>query len=448
MAQTKLTDSTESFVLGDVADGENQVLHKIEQSAAKSEHLISQSFTVADETKSFTTGSWRLELILSDPHRHQKLRSIVYYDLDIQISDPYEYRDKSQFLLVVNASTKNEGILEMRRFIRSELHLSLDIFNISLAGTFIDEESHRSILHNYIGKSIIICGSRVQFFGHTERYNWQLIDPHDMLHLTMNHTGILICDVVDAHAEKSLSQWTQMLNHPVSLRASDTVSCPTHTGRHALLQALEGEADRETFSVGLEHQFKLDNNFRILRRVFQGNTDKRLRRGGEKLAKRLDSELPMRRFVVTTIKQPGVSHTAEEAEEETPSFSMVQKLQKKYQRRNIEQQDKPYARSVGIISVTEGLSKTACCLISHSPIVDDQNVLTNQQMKMMIASFPFYRLSIIFWNIVCSISGNTVGAEAFYRNVTNLELYFGSSGSSDEETDLESIINGEVSSLK
>jgi hypothetical protein len=432
-----------TFVLESVAPGANILMHDIATSQAKSDYNISESFTVADETKVFTTGSYKLELYLSDPHRPEEMRQIVVYDLDIQISEPYEYRENSQFLLVINARTKNEAILAMKKLILSELYLGVDIFNISLAGTFADEETGRSILSKYIGKSIVICGNRVRFFGSAKRYNWDLINPQDVLFLSMNQTGFLICEVLDADAHESLNGWTSMLTFPVGPDIDTVGTLVKHQNRRALVQSLHGESHTSTYTLEQKYQLVLNKNFRTLRRIFQGTTDRRLKRGGKTLAEKLNSKMPMRRFLVTTTKRPGLFQEPAEDHEEVSS-SFAGKIKKKVRNRKMRQQSQKNARSTGIITITEGQSKTACCLVSHSPIVDDFNAITPQQTLMMIASFPFHRLSSIFWNVIRSISLKGVGVEAFYRNLPNLEFSLDSSAS-DDGTDGVKMIDYDVS---
>jgi hypothetical protein len=425
---------TKAFVLESVATEGNLVIHDIALSQAKSEYHISESFTVADEIKAFTTGSYMLELYLSDPHRPTEMRKIVVYDLNIQISEPYKDREDSQFLLVINANTNNEAILAIKKLITSELYLGVDIFNISLAGTFADDETGKSILFKYIGKSIVICGNRCRFFGSAKRYSWDLIDPQDVLFLSMNHTGFLICDVLDAHARKSLEKWTSMLIYPVSHDTHTAGNIVRHQNRQTLLQSLCRESHTDTFDTEKRNQQVLNNNFGILRRIFQGSTDRRLKKDGKTLAKELNSKMPMRRFLVTTIKRPGKTQEPPEDHGDGPS-SFIGKIKKRIGDRKKRQHSRKNARSTGIITVAEGQSRSTCCLVSYSPIVDELNTITPQQISMMIASLPFRRLSSIFWNVICSVSLYGVGVEAFYRNLPNLEFSLDYPDSDNEETE-------------
>lgn len=446
---TRLIDSTRSFVLEGELAGRNFSVRDIDNCRSNQEFGISKSFTVADATEVFSTGSMRLELHLSDPHRPEKLREIVNYEVDIQISEGYEYRENSQFLLVVNAHTEGEAILEMKRLIVSGLHLGVDIFNLSLTGTLANDETEKSVLLNYKGKSIIITGDAFRYFGpETTRYNWDLIDPQDVLLLSMNHTGFLFCGVTDAKAQEGLARWASMLSFPVGPAVDTASMLKGHKDQRALVKSLHADYRATGFNVDLKNQYLLSKRYRTLRRIFRRTTDKRLKKTGEALARELDDQMPTRRFMITSekrsdkVEEPGEKLVNEPIEAPVEDHkgrrSIFGKTQKKHDKGQKGKQAKKKAPSTGIITVAEGLSRTADCVVSHSPIVDDFNIITPHQAMMMVKSLPFYNLASVFWNTVRSIGREGLSAEAAYRNLDGFQRSLDPSriDDYDEETNL------------
>tara|TARA_R110002003_G_scaffold48_37_gene4252 strand:+ start:21914 stop:23083 length:1170 start_codon:yes stop_codon:yes gene_type:complete len=155
-----------------------------------SEVSIAEDFQVSQFVPVFITGYININLMLSDPHTG-KLRSITSFNLPIQISSAYSYNPLSQFLLVINSSTPNKAILQTMDFINNGLHLPVDIFNLSLVGSFRNPETERTVLWNYVGKSIIIFANMINYFQSGMRDVWDLLDPWEANMLARRDTGFL-----------------------------------------------------------------------------------------------------------------------------------------------------------------------------------------------------------------------------------------------------------------
>jgi hypothetical protein len=236
----------------------------MDNSHPRTESGASESFTVAAETKVFSTEFLRLELHLSEPHDPAKMEGIINYEVVIQISEAYKYKEDSQFLLVVIAGTKNEAILETKRLIMSELHLGVDIFNLSLAGTFADDQTERSVLFKYAGKSIIITGNSFRYFGPSTHYNWDLIDPQELLFLSMNHTDFLFCEVLGQKAQGALTKWTNMLSYSIGPDVDTVDTLAQHKHGRTLVLSLHTESPAGSFNLELKNQYLLNKNDRVL----------------------------------------------------------------------------------------------------------------------------------------------------------------------------------------
>jgi hypothetical protein len=411
--KTKLIDRGRQFVLDSAAEGANFMEDALENVIPSAGNTLSESLEVARETRIFSTGNLILELYLSDPHSGE-LRKIMHHNFTIQISEAYEFKPNSQFLLIINASTNDDAVIRMKNFIKSELQLGVDVYNVSLKGTLIDEESRKSVMLKYRRKSIIISGNSFTFFSKHTRYNWELMDPHDVLSLSMDDTSFLFCSVLSSRATDSLKQWLSLLRYPFGLDLTTTESIIEHKSRYTLLESLRKGSSSEQPTLELSYQYTLSNKFRILRRKME----KRLNSHRNAVVRELNTQTPTRRFIVVSEKYypiieeslevekpPGLPESVEFKEEEkSPQTLVEKKIPKK-------------VKSEGTITVAEGLSRTANCIVSLSGILDSHGTITAQQAVMMTATLPTQMLATIFWNIVRSVNSQGINAEAFYRNL-------------------------------
>jgi hypothetical protein len=367
---TKLIDSRRNFVLQS-AEGElNYVQDDVDKLKPAAGSAFGETIMVADDTRPFSTGSLTLELNLSDPHSGT-MRRIMHHKINIQISEGYRFNSTSQFLLVVNASTPNKAITQMQHFIRTQLFLEVDTLNLSLTGSLSDEESNRSALLRYNGKSIIITGNSFTYFSRFKRYNWDLIDPQVARMLLMSRTSFLFCNMSSENAQESLRKWTSLMRYPADLTVEGTDSLVEHNDRKTLLREIRTRSSLHGLSLDLKDQYMPSGKSAIFWTI-EGN----VQRKGKTLSRKLAKLVPMRRFLVTS---------------EEPS--------------------------AGIISVIEGLSRSSNCMSSRLPIVDADGVITRHQVVMMIASIPFHTLAVIFWNIVQSLSSSGITPDIMYRNL-------------------------------
>ena len=374
-ARTKLIDTGRHFVLQSAAEGSDSIIDEIDQIQSADGSAFGESFTVADDTRTFSTGTFILELHLSDPHS-DILRRIMYYEFKIQISEGYGFNSTAQFLLIVNASTNNDAITQIQRFIRTQLHLELDTLNLSLTGTLRDESSQRSTLLNYRSRSIIVTGNSFIYFSKHKRFNWELMDPRDVRTLLMSQTSFLFCGVSSSGAQ-ALEKWKKLLRYPADIRVETTDSLVQYKDRRTLLKAIRNRSSMSRPTLDVKDQYILNNGFMFCREM-----ERRLQSNGTNLSKKLDKQAPTRRFLVT-----------------------------------------PEDPSTGTISVMEGLSKTSNCMVSTLSIVDSQLMITPHQEVMIIASIPFHILTVLFWNMIGSVSSSGITAEVMYRNLPGFYTY-------------------------
>jgi hypothetical protein len=302
----------------------------------------------------------------------------MHHKIQIQISEGYGFNAQSQFLLIVNASTDNEAITQMQKFIRSQLYQGVDTLNISLTGSVNDVDSKQSALLKYRGKSIVIAGNVFTYFSIFKRYNWDMIDPQDALVLLMNGTSFMFCGVQSPEDRDSFAKWTELMRYPTELGGKTVHSLVQHKNRGALLKSIRSGPSPDIFALELRNQYACSSRFGLFRSLTE-----KLQDNGNSLSKKLDKQAPMRRFLIASEGGDG------------------------------EEQD----HSVGTVSVVEGQSRSTNCMVSYPSIVNSRGTIRTHQMVMMVASIPFHILVVIFWNVVRAVSSDGIAAEVMYRNL-------------------------------
>jgi hypothetical protein len=316
----------------------------------------------------------------------------------------------SRYLLIVNSYTENNAITQMKAFVHKELHLGVDIFNISLSGTFKDKATQKSILPAYRGKSIIIAGNQFNYFGRYFRYNWDLIDPREGLFLSMNKTSFLFCGVRSTDAHASLNKFQSLLKYPDVTPFVTDGALQEHKGRGALLKSFCNATPSAVFSLDARAQYTLSGSLQL----FKSRLTKRLDSHGKAIQGKLEKALPMRRFVIAAANIPGELVGADTIHPKKPKKVKTPKR----------------LPSTGVITVVEGLSRSTSSMISFAPLLFDERRISRHQVIMMVASIPFQDLATIFWNIVQAVEATGIDAEDFYRS---LPAYSATLDRTDEE---------------
>ncbi|KAK4165576.1 hypothetical protein QBC43DRAFT_315491 [Cladorrhinum sp. PSN259] len=152
---------------------------------------VTVDFQVSELVNEFTTGNMIVNLMLSDPHT-KKMRNVVSFDLRIQISPSYRYNPAARFLLVINGSSPNAFVVQIINFIQEGLHLPVDVFNLSLTGSFQSGDTRQEVLTNYTGKTVILLGNTMNYFQQGKRDPWELLDVGQAFALAKDGTAFLV----------------------------------------------------------------------------------------------------------------------------------------------------------------------------------------------------------------------------------------------------------------
>ena len=165
LTATKLSDPARFFTLTNAANNKtDEATDELPEIEPNSMITIDQDFSVNDDTLEFSSGFLILALMLSDPITG-KLRSVQKHQMHMQISGVYSLSPNPNYLLVVNSKTPNHAIHQIIVLLRRRLHAHLDIFNLSIIGSYESPVTKENVLKSYAGKSVIIFGNSFPYFN-------------------------------------------------------------------------------------------------------------------------------------------------------------------------------------------------------------------------------------------------------------------------------------------
>lgn len=187
------------------------------------EAVFHQVFHVAPSAEPFSWGNMYPELLLAEPRDDPStfnpvlavmpgVRMIAGFNLSFQISPAYKYNPEATFLLVVNTDTPGSLIREIIAYINGELHLKVDVYNLSVSGTLLDKTTNQNILMDYAGKAIIILSHPMDYFTQQGRVAYEFIDPWLASKLLKAGTSMLLLGLINVN--RITQHWTKMVTTP------------------------------------------------------------------------------------------------------------------------------------------------------------------------------------------------------------------------------------------
>lgn len=385
-AATKLSDPNGFFTLDyATADKPNEASDELSEIEPHSQLTIDQDFQVSPKTMEYSEGNLSLELMLSDP-KTGNLRSVQKHMMHMQISGKYLLSQNPSFLLVVNSKTPNHAIHQIIFLIRHRLHTSLDIFNLSLTGSYESPMTGQNVLKSYEGKSIVIFGNSFPYFGSGDRNPWDLLDPWETGLLEKAGSSILFTSVGNL---PSLNAWVGKMTFPANDLTSGAHSINS-TNAKELISELKKTDSKTLTSHMVVHRFSVEKS------TFN-SLPKSVDLQAKFVVKRLDKNMPLKRFI---------------AFQDSSAFDATGKK--------------------GCVVVCEGVPKNSNMIASvdqFPAFPAGPHIIADYQLFLIVSSIPFKTRVTMFWNMVGHAGGAGVPCEIIY---SGLETFYNSvSGQSD-----------------
>jgi hypothetical protein len=325
----------------------------------------------------YSAGHLKLDLLLSEPGRieerfsslppdheeYAELRTVATYDILLQISGVYSYNPESSYLLVINAQTPNNIIHCTIKFVRETLKVPLDVFNISVTGTFIDKKSSRNILLDYFGKSVIVFADQFNYFGRGKRTALSFIDPCLACLLLKAGTTMLLAGTEDSGVSAAQG-WITSVKFPLNpYHCLDETPAENGSAQFQSLKTLESamfDAENQKISALLP-KYTYTAAKPTLTCLATDNSA--LLSAGKTAATRMTKAFPLRRFAVTT---------------DTSTRNK---------------------NSPGSVHLREGLPLYTKLIATKVPFKADDDNLAENNKFLLFSILAFEKRASIFWNM-------------------------------------------------
>ncbi|KAH8746487.1 hypothetical protein F5882DRAFT_493200, partial [Hyaloscypha sp. PMI_1271] len=366
---TRLTDPCRFFKLALAADDKpEEATDEIPEIEPNSMITIDQDFSVDENTLEFSEGFLTLELMLADPISGN-LRSITKHRMHMQISGVYSLSPNPSYLLVVNSKTPNHAIHQIIVLLRQRLHTSLDIFNLSLIGSYESPFTKENVLKSYPGKSVIIFGNNFPFFNQGNKDPWDLLDPWETGLLVKGGTNIHFAGVGNL---EGLKKWGANATFPAHDFTAGAQSFNDATVGGVVMNL------RKTYHTALTSD-NVVHRFGVKKGLFK-TIQKTVDSAATSAAKKLNKNLPLRRFIVV----PDLEATKE-------------------------------AEKMGGAIVCEGVPKNSKMAASAGLFPDSAtNTISYYDMYFIISCLPFAAKAKMFWNMTGKSDATGIPCDIFY----------------------------------
>ncbi|KAE8447503.1 hypothetical protein EG329_010633 [Mollisiaceae sp. DMI_Dod_QoI] len=377
MTATKLSDPARFFTLTHAAeDTPDEATDELPEIEPNSMVTIDQDFSVDDRTLEFSEGYLTLELMLSDPVTG-KIRSIQKHQMHMQISGTYSLSPNPSYLLVVNSKTPNHAIHQIISLLRHRLHTHLDIFNLSLTGSYDSPVTHENVLKSYTGKSVIIFGNEFPYFSQGSKDPWSLLDPWHTGLMIKGGTNILFTGVANMEGLKS---WAGNATFPAHDFTAGAQSINDPNFDQVVTQLRK--TDPKTLTSDM-----VVHRLAVKKGMF-GSIQSKVDSTANSTAKKLNKNLPLRRFLTV------------------PDIEALRE-----------------AENIGGVIVCEGIPKNSKMMASVGSFPHSSpgtSIISDYDMYYIISCLPFAVKSRMFWNMIGKSDASGVASDALYSGLESL----------------------------
>ena len=385
MTATKLTDPNMPQLFN-FTNPENprEATDEIDEIEPNSMVTIDQDFMVDEGAMEFSDGFLTLELMLSDPLTSIP-RPVQKHQMRMQISDVYSLSPNPSYLLVVNSKTPNHAIHQIIVLLRNRLRTHLDIFNLSLIGSYISPIKHdnplddnKSVLNDYAGKSVIIFGNSFPFFNQGSKDPWDLLDPWETGLLIKGGTNLSFVGVGNL---EGLKKWGENATFPAHDFTAGAQSFNDVDINEVVTNLRKPDSNLPTSQIAT-HRFAAKKS------LFK-SIEKSVDSAATSAAKKLNKNLPLRRFIAV------------------PDLEATKEVEK-----------------MGGVIICEGLPKNSNMVASVGlfqasaqhivPTISDYN------MFFVLSCLPFVTRAKMFWNMIGKSDATGITCEIIYKELETM----------------------------
>jgi hypothetical protein len=225
-------------------------------------------------------------------------------DLRIQVSSAHVYNDEAAVLVVTNARTPSDQFEAIGYFIRNDLNLIMDVWNVSLYGGLVrqtqdseeDEEIPNDILNEYRGKTVIFLGNQFEHFGVKAQTILDLCESRVIANECFAGTSCLLLGPTaeKQQREKWLKDAVFPITHKVSGLERMVAESSTFDNTTTFITSI---CEQKTAGTSVPRAYILENN----PKWYHGSARIAVQLRAKQTRRHLRSKLPQERFWVCPI---------------------------------------------------------------------------------------------------------------------------------------------------
>jgi hypothetical protein len=163
--------------------------------------------------------------------------------LRLQISASHQFNEDANFLVITNSETRRDQYEAIGEFIRGDLGMKLDVWNVSLYGglersarEFEQEDGElKCILKDYLGKTIVFLGNHFRDLNGHQQTVLDICESNIAAKECLQGTSILFLGGI---TQSSSTQWLRNAVFPISQSTSDITSNITDSTTFSNKEAL------------------------------------------------------------------------------------------------------------------------------------------------------------------------------------------------------------------
>lgn len=235
------------------------------------------------------------------PRAHRMTQS---FDLRIQVSAAHVYDEEAVVLVVTNAKTPPDQFEAIGNFIRNDLNLKMDVWNVSLYGGLVrqsedneeDEDVPNNVLNEYGGRTIIFLGNQFEHFGVKEQTILNLCESRVIANECFAGSSCLLLGMAAEKGQRDA--WLRGTVFPVSHKVSElerrVAESSTFDNSATFITSI---CEQKTADTAVSRAYILKNDSKW----YHGSAKMAVKLRAKQTRRHLRSKLPQERFWVCPI---------------------------------------------------------------------------------------------------------------------------------------------------
>jgi hypothetical protein len=291
-----------------------EVFQQTENLPAKSTLDMSQTFHISHSAKDHAYTKIQVDFLISSPGPAPAIgkslgdlgvpmRLVQSFELKMQISAAHVQDEEAEIIVVTNFKTPPERFEAIGDFIRKELRLKMDVWNVSWYGGMIVQDQNEeddgiltNVLERYRGHTIIFLGNRFDHFGLQNQTMINLCDSGFVGNDCFAGSSFLLlgCEANPKNRNEWLEQSVFPLTHKIPAITAQMLESATFGTKAAFAQSI---AEQRISGIPTPQAYKIE----CQSKWYHGGSRLTVKHQAKRTKSYLKSILPQERFLVCPV---------------------------------------------------------------------------------------------------------------------------------------------------